>query len=53
MISWSTGTLFSMTIYELVVTKCFRQFHALDMTLFLLLNSCVGREFSYAVDSIR
>jgi hypothetical protein len=46
-------THFSWTIYGWVVTQCFWEFHASPMTLFLLSNSCVSREFSYAVDSIR
>jgi hypothetical protein len=53
MISRSTGTLFSLTIYGSAVTQRFWQFHASAMTLFLLLIWCVGREFIDAVDSIR
>jgi len=36
MISRSTKTLYSLTFYGLVVIRCFLQFHASTMTLFLL-----------------
>jgi hypothetical protein len=53
MISWSTVTQFSLTIYGSVVTYRFSQFHASSMTLFLLSIWCIGREFIDAVDCIR
>jgi hypothetical protein len=53
MISWSTVTQFSLTIYGSAVTYRFSQFHASSMTLFLLSIWCVGREFIDAVDSKR
>jgi len=51
-ISMSIETQFSLTIYELPVTKGFSQFHALAMTLYLLSIGCIVREFRDVVDSI-
>jgi hypothetical protein len=48
----SIETQFSLTIYELPVTKGFSQFHALAMTLYLLSIGCIVREFRDVVDSI-
>jgi hypothetical protein len=53
MISRSTGTLFSLTIYGSAVILRFCQFHESAMTLFLLSIWCIVCEFSDAVDSIR
>jgi hypothetical protein len=51
MISWSTGTQFSLTIYGSTVTYRFWQFDASAINLILLSIWCVGREFIDAVDS--
>jgi len=53
MISSSTRSLFSLTIYGSVMTQRFWQFHASAMTHFLLSIWCIGREFIDTVDYIR
>jgi len=53
MISSSTWTLFSLTIYGSAVTYHFLQFPASPLTLFFLSIWCVGCEFMDVVDYIR
>jgi hypothetical protein len=53
MISRSTVTQFSVTIYALALALCVWRFHTSNMNLFLLSVLCVAREFLDAVDSIR
>jgi hypothetical protein len=52
MISRSTVTQFSLTIYGSALAKCVWRFHASNMNLFFLSVLCVASEFFDAADSI-